>query len=72
MNILPITNNDMSEQIFDQLRGKRFFAVSYDSVTDKYMQHVNKMMAHDIVFGCQAMINQQLKETTIEEKEYNE
>lgn len=62
--VVPI-QSDHSEEIFQKIKGKPFFAVSYDKETGKFIRHINNMSPTDVVFSCTAMIKEELRETAI-------
>lgn len=66
--VIPSDSDDKEteEIIFNQLKGKRFIAISYDPDNDKFIMHIKQMTSLEIVFACQSMINKEMSECVFE------
>lgn len=63
---------DYTDQIMDELRGKRFVAVSFDKASGTFKHYHNGLTPQEVVFIAQHMINREMRLTTAEDEEYAE
>jgi hypothetical protein len=55
-NILSIDSEDRSEEIFSQLKNKKFFAISIEK-NGKTTLSQNKISKEEIIFSCNLLIH---------------
>lgn len=63
-NILSLvkkeSENDISEKCFEQMKGRKFVAISFDDDGNSNI-HYNRISSEQIIYGCQLLIAKEAK-----------
>lgn len=54
--------NKTAEEVFEMLKGHRFFAVSYNTDKENWESHLVQVNAEEIVFGCELLKSKTIRE----------
>lgn len=55
-DLIPLNDNDYSEKILNELRGKKFFAIEINE-DDTHIVHKNMISDKEIIYAAHLLIN---------------